>query len=370
MHFRSGWIAPIAILAIALTAVTLSLADGDHEGVRAADLPFRNVAPLLAADDGSAPRLVTATPTTPTNTPTATPSATPTVAANACGAGHASLIAFADAAAGQLDRTPQPIAPADLLKLTRPTLPAGAVRTGPVETTVYSVDVALVSMTQLPNKTIELIVRDPERSEVNFRVELPDTNCTSGASAEDHGAMLFARTELREACGDPPASGTQALAGTATLTGAGFWGKTGVTGAAVNGIELAPLLKFEFTGTSCDPAHVTPTPIPTQPTLDQVLAGIDVLPVPGVPPGTLVHGVGHTVPPVSGLECAPQYVSPPADGGAVGTVDFDPVLVPKLTGADGTVTWQWVIPADSPPGEGRFEVHCGDKFGVVKVIIS
>ena len=156
MHFRSGWIAPIAILAIALTAVTLSLGDGGHEGARAATCrsatsPRSSPRTMAAPRASSRPRPQRPQPH---EYPDSTPSATPTVAANACGAGHASLIAFADAAAAQIDRTPQAIAPADMLTLTRPTLPAGAVRTGPVETTIYSVDVALVSMSQLPNKTI------------------------------------------------------------------------------------------------------------------------------------------------------------------------------------------------------------------------
>ena len=142
--------------------------------------------------------------------------------------------------------------------------------------------------------------------------------------------MFNARTAFRLACGDPPASGKRDLTGTATLTGAGFWGSPAHEDAAQNGIELGPLLDFEFTGGGCDPNHVTPTPVPTQPSLLAITVGVDVLPYAGAHPGDLVTGVVHTQPAgIEGLECTVLYASPPVLGSSAGTVLIDPALDPQ-----------------------------------------
>ncbi len=362
---------PIAAAAFALTAIVV-VAGAQRPALEAATMPFHAVAPLIATDDAPGTVLVLAT-ATPSQTPTATP--TP---ANACGSGHASLLTLSDPGAATIVREPQDATVAFLRTQTRPTtVPTDATRSAPVETSVYTVDVVLVSMSEAPNYTIHLVVADPNSGDT-FATELPDKNCTTKASPEDRGHTLNAHTALRLACGNP-SSTTRLLRGTATITGVGYWGAFAAEGAAPNGIELGPLLAFEYTDSaSCDPAHYTPTPEPTAAALKAISISVNpgyAAPFPVHPgesiTGTVItnpHAPGDEAanPPVPDLECNVQYVGP----GTVGDVLNDPALAPKTTGADGTATWTWTIPTDSPTGTGHFEAHCGPKMAATNVFVS
>jgi hypothetical protein len=353
MHQRLRWLAPVAAFAAALGLLTLALAATDRPAVTAAALPFHNVAPLLASDSGNGT------------------GATPTAATNACGSGHASLLTFTDSAAAAIPRDPTAATIGFLATQPRPTIAADATRTAPFETTLYRLDVTLVSMSYGANHAIMLVLAGAEGG-LSLRATLPDQPCTTGAPDADRGAIFGARTALRLACGEAPASGTRDLRGTATITGAGFWGTSAALGAASNGAELGPILSFTFTDpASCDPTHATPTPTPTQPPLTSIIVSTNVPQVaPGSVPGTLVTANVQTHPALAGVQCVVQYVSPPPQGSLVGAVLSDPALSPKTTGADGTATWQWHIPLDSPPGDGRFETHCGGKIAAIKVNVS
>lgn len=360
----------LAITALGVLAVTLSLAQAEPSAQAQAALPFHQTAPLIASDSGQAPVLITATPgtpSTPTSTPTSTstPTATPTPV-NVCGSGHATLANFTDSGAATVARDPQAVDTRFLLTQTRPTIPASATRTGPIETTVYQLDVNLVSMTQTSDHAIHVTVAD-RTTGASFRVDFPGEGCIDSVGPDDHGQMFNARTEFRKACGNPPTSGDKALRGRATITGPGFWGSNAFLGAAPNGIEIGPVLGFEFTDTaSCDPAHFTPTPEPTIPADWTYTVGVDVPRTQGVPPGAPAMALVNTYPAVPGITCTAVYASPPDEHGVIALLQLDP----QVTGADGTATWHWTIPADSPLGLGSFNTHCGGKAANVIVNVT
>jgi hypothetical protein len=70
-------------------------------------------------------------------------------------------------------------------------------------------------------------------------VEFPDPSCTNGATPKARRLMRRARAAFLKACG-----GEGLLAGTATITGVGFFDIPHALGAAANGIELHPVLGF------------------------------------------------------------------------------------------------------------------------------
>jgi hypothetical protein len=365
----------LALAVVGVLAVMLTLGGGPSAAAEAqAAMPFRNTAPLLASDSGQASTLITATPgttssPTATATSTSTATATPTTPASVCGSGHASLANFTDPGAASLVRDPQAVTTRFLRTQTRPSLPTTATRSAPLETTVYTVDVKLVSMTQSADHAIHVVVADGETGE-SFLVSFPGESCIASVGPDDHGQMFNSRTKLRQACGNPPTSGTTNLRGSATITGPGFWGSLTSIGSAVNGVEIGPVLGFDFTDdASCDPTHFVPTPTPTVPANWTYTVGVDVSRLFGVPPGTMAMALVQTYPPVPGLTCSVVYASPPDQNNYI-AVDPDPALAPQVTGPDGTATWHWQIPPDSPLGLGRFDTLCGNQGKNVIVYIT
>jgi hypothetical protein len=76
-------------------------------------------------------------------------------------------------------------------------------------------------------------------------VEFPATNCTVGASKRHRTQMRAARAALVAACGQPSGASFDALHGTATISGVGFFDfDHGQDGVAPNAIELHPVLSF------------------------------------------------------------------------------------------------------------------------------
>lgn len=347
-----------------LLATTLGLSVTLAAALRPADSPppaaYHRVVPALAGDSADAPYLALATSTpantaTPTATATATATATPST--GACGPGHASLATLSDAGAASLVREPQAGTAAALLGATRPaSLPSTASRSAPIETAIYSLQVSLLNMTTGPNGEVRLAVQfGPGNS---MLVVFPAKGCLQGATPEDQGAANGARLALARACGEAPTSGTKELRGTATLSGPGYWGDAHTAWAAANGVQLAPVLSFEYTDSrSCDPAKAGPEPTPTpRPQVTGILVGTDVLPEPGVPPGTEVHATAYIQPPISGVSCTPMFVTQ-------STVHDLPALGPKESGEDGLIHWAFTIPPDAPPDNwGRFTLWCDGGF--------
>jgi hypothetical protein len=348
--------AAFAALGVTLAALAFSLS------VAAASKPaapspvtFHQVVPGIAGDSASGfGELATVTPTTASGTPTP-----PT---SSCTSGHTSLRAFTDPGAAALNRDPQPATIPFFNILARPAaIPTDATRTAPLETTFYTVSANLVSLGIGANGAWDIVL--DSGGGMTMHVSFPAQSCLTGLPAADQGAINGARTTFRTACGEPPASGSRALRGGATITGPGYWGSKALENASTSGAEIGPIFAFSFTDSgSCDPrTQPTPTPVPTPLALQFIRVGSDHDGITGYHPGDVVTATAYLTPAVAGVSCQAQYTNP-GSGGQIGTVISDPGLITKMSGADGTVNWQFRIPADSPPGSpptgGRFEVHC------------
>lgn len=135
---------------------------------------------------------------------------------------------------------------------------AATPRTRTTERTVYRVTAHLLSMRREDDSDIHLVIADPLSSETMI-AEFPVSSCTVGADPKVRSQMKRGRAALAAACGGLPGSRPVTLAGTATLTGVGFFDPIhGQDGVAANGIELHPVLKFE----SGDCSRLSPTPPP------------------------------------------------------------------------------------------------------------
>jgi hypothetical protein len=117
-----------------------------------------------------------------------------------------------------------------------------------VETTSWRIKVSLVEMKLEDDHDIHLVVSAPGKPAKTMITEFPDTTCNGAASSPKKAAMAKARAKLIARCGSPPSSSFRHLAGSATLTGVGFFDiPHGQTGVAPNAIELHPVLKFSST---------------------------------------------------------------------------------------------------------------------------
>jgi len=112
------------------------------------------------------------------------------------------------------------------------------------ERTVFRITALLTSMKREADSDIHLVVADP-RDGGSMIVEFPTGACAATASVASRVAMAKARSALAAACGGAAGSRAVSIAGTATITGVGFFDRVhGQTGVAPNGIELHPALSF------------------------------------------------------------------------------------------------------------------------------
>jgi len=124
-------------------------------------------------------------------------------------------------------------------------LKASSTRRRGAERSVYRVTALLTEMRREGDSDIHLVITDPT-SGGTMIAEFPTFTCTKTAAKAVRGDMRQARKALAAACGGEPGSKPVPLAGTATLTGIGFFDVIhGQTGVAPNGIELHPVLAFE-----------------------------------------------------------------------------------------------------------------------------
>ncbi len=357
MHTMPRPAAIAAVVGVALATLALVISLPGNQQAAGAQPAFHQVVPALAGDSSAgASTYATATPA---RAASATATATP---GNTCGAGHDALRSFTDAGAASMSRGALEATVPQLVTTVRPaSLPSDGTRTGPAETTFYTVDANLVSMNSGPGGSWEIVLDNGNG--VTMRASFAGQGCIGSLSNADQGALNGARTAFRTQCGEPPASGSKAIRGSVRITGPGFWGSKAADNAAINGIEIGPIFAFSFTdGGSCDPRFVTPTPVPTTLPLANVIVGVDHDQGTGYHRGDTVVATVLTYPAIAGVSCEPQYVSPPP-GGLVGSVVADPGLVTKVTGADGRASWSFTVPADSPAGTsptnpGRFTARC------------
>ncbi len=152
--------------------------------------------------------------------------------------------------------TPKPSSVALLWPLGPPARFDSTQRVSPVETTVYRITAKLVKTRWVndpppsPGKRggdldFHLVVQDLNDSTKTMIVEFPDPPCVH-ASTKLKRKMTAARTAFIKACGQPQ-NGFRNLAGTATITGVGFFDRPHADGHALHGIELHPALRFQST---------------------------------------------------------------------------------------------------------------------------
>src|SRR2546427_3041 len=98
------------------------------------------------------------------------------------------------------------------------------------------VALALAALAMLSVLIAVALIRTPGRPAAPAITRAP---CTVGPAPPARRMMRRARSASLPACG-----GEGTLAGTATITGVGFFDPPHATGAAANGIELHPVLGF------------------------------------------------------------------------------------------------------------------------------
>jgi hypothetical protein len=148
---------------------------------------------------------------------------------------------LSDKRAGLVNLSPRPTTVAALGRL-RPPAKLTA-RVSGVETTTYRLQARLVGIQPMRDGDTYLVIADP-RTGRTMITEFPMGWCANSASPAARRSMAQASASLIQAC--QPAFGSYThLAGTATLTGVGFFDKKeGQQGIAPNGIELHPVLSF------------------------------------------------------------------------------------------------------------------------------
>jgi uncharacterized protein (DUF1800 family) len=128
-----------------------------------------------------------------------------------------------------------------LLRLRRDA--GGATTRSRAEQTVYAVSVRLVKGRYDGAFDARVVVADPVTGQT-MTVRLPSPDCHPGATPAQAARMDGARRTFDDACAPLEYLPWTKLQGTAEITGVLFFGPTGT--------ELAPLLRFRFTGdTGC-----------------------------------------------------------------------------------------------------------------------
>lgn len=324
----------LALLGLLLAAGSLSFALAANPP--APQLTRRAFMPAVAGDDSAF------IPSQSTPTP---------AQSSGCAGLRTEVKVLADALAA-FDRTPQLAAVNILLAAARPEgITDSTPRIVPAEARVVEVTAYLLGYRRTSSGGIDLAIAQSPGGEA-ITASFPGASCLSDTPDADKGAMNAARIGLQQACGNPPSSGIfKPLGGSAKLRGVPFWGSkhTNTIGAA-SGIELGPVLFFEFNdATSCD-ADAAKTPFPTKtptPVVQEILTNV----LPQVAsPGATIQVTISTDPAVAGKLCGYQIWD--------SNVQLVSEAQPGPTGADGKVSWQVTLPPGMPLGEARVQPMC------------
>ena len=341
----------LALIGIALGIGSLSFAVAQDPPMP--DLAYRAVMPGVAGDDssfvpGNAGGILPTSTATKTTTAT-TPS--PTIVQGGCAGLRTEIKTLADSPT--FSREPEAATVFQLLGAERPDgITNASARFEPFEARVVEVTATLVGFKRTNGGGIDLIIAQNEIGETML-ASFPGLECMTGTSDDDKGVIGAARNALRFECGNPPDSGAfKPLGGKAKLQGVPFWGskQNDQFAGAVSGIELGPVLSFEFDdNTSCD-ANAAKTPKPTKtptPVLQEVLTSVGPQ---TVGRGETVTISVITVPRIAGKLCWYEMwdaALAPIAGGAQ-----------TATGADGIVSWNFDIPPDMALGQARVHGRC------------
>src|SRR5215218_7707670 len=115
----------------------------------------------------------------------------------------------------------------------------------PVELKTYRVRADLQEGAIERDGDIHLVIAEPGRPRLRMIAEFPKSSCVRSAPPVRRRQMAAARRAFQRACGRPSSSRFDALTGSATIIGVGFFDFIhGQKGVAPNGIELHPVLRF------------------------------------------------------------------------------------------------------------------------------
>lgn len=205
----------------------------------------------------------TATPTpVPTATPTpvsgATPFPTPagsgphgTTCGTSCGVQRWHIKTLDDGDEHLINWTPQS---ASVSQLAAIPVPAGydqyndTTRYAPTETQAYTVRAVLVGWKSETDHDFHIVIADPNNPNSTMIVEPPDSACSAACDSGFGSTFDAVRTKLTNCFGPVPSSFTNFPSGIVVdLTGVPLFDALhGQTGVAPNGIELHPLLDFQW----------------------------------------------------------------------------------------------------------------------------
>jgi hypothetical protein len=167
-----------------------------------------------------------------------------------CGTERWAVKTLTDANHTKVNYSPEEQTVAGLVSKGRPLYLPSDGRVEPVETKTYRVRANLVGFKweKDGDQDFHIVIADLDQTDKTMIVEIPDPDC-AGVCASDHNAEIQkAREGFVAHCGQPGRSFRQ-LHGplTVVVTGVGFFDFLhGQTGVAENGIELHPVLEFEF----------------------------------------------------------------------------------------------------------------------------
>lgn len=320
----------LAGVALGVTSLTFAMA----ATTATPDLTRRAMLPGIAADSSS-------------NNPGAT---TSTPVPSGCAGFRTPVRILTDAGAG-FDRTPVASSLFALVAATRPDgLTDSSARISPFESRVVEVTATLVGFRRTSGGGVELVISQGAGGDIMLAA-FPSVSCMADASDADRAAVSSARIALQQVCGNAPDSGVfKPLGGTAKFQGVPFWGSKRTDGmGSPSGIELGPVLGFEFNpATSCD-ANASKTPFPTAtatPVLLEILMNVNPQ---EARPGDTVTLTVITVPAIAGRSCSHKLTDSNSHIVSQGS---------KLTGADGKASWVIILPANMPLGQARATPSC------------
>ena len=162
--------------------------------------------------------------------------------ATGCGVERWAVKTLTDPGTTRIDPAPKDSTVAALGGIAPPVDPTD--RVAPTETTVFRLTgVQMTAFKSEDDSDVHLALSDGNGH--TMIAEFPAATCDTTAPAPLRSQMATARTAFIAACGQPTGS-YKTVAGTATLTGVGFFDRIhGQRGVAPNGIELHPVLGFK-----------------------------------------------------------------------------------------------------------------------------
>lgn len=160
-----------------------------------------------------------------------------------CVGGRVQIKTLSDS--GDVSFHPVPATIPQLVSLPRPARVDQARRSRPVEARTYKIRARLVWMIKRSTDEIDVGVATPTGRVRTMLAGFEGSRiCSHSAVVRGETPMKRARKQLFAACGKPGRVRVR-LRGTAEITGVGYFGHKHGTGAARNGIELHPVVRFD-----------------------------------------------------------------------------------------------------------------------------